>query len=68
MKHIPENASRPSKCPVMGLSCYVYFLSLIDKGVYCLESVCEFEYSRTMQQIQDGILVTLIQGMVKDGL
>ncbi|ORZ25731.1 hypothetical protein BCR42DRAFT_315860 [Absidia repens] len=67
MKHIPEDAIKTIRIPaiqVMGLSCCVYSLSLIDKGVYCLEHVCAFEYPRTIQQIKQGVLGTLIQGMV----
>ncbi|KAG0166061.1 hypothetical protein DFQ28_009056 [Apophysomyces sp. BC1034] len=68
MKSLSGNDVKTIKLPViqvMGLSCYVYSLCLVDQRLYYLRNVCEFTYPRTFQQLKNGVLDKFIGGLLK---
>ena len=55
MKLIPPSAINSITVPIvqiMGTSCYIYALSLVDKEVYCVQDVCSFCFPRTLKELK----------------
>ena len=68
MKNATSAAIKSIKIPVvqiMGATCYVYSLSLVDKKVYCVQDVCSFVYPRSYLGIENGSLNDMLNGMAK---
>jgi hypothetical protein len=68
MPYMPAQVINTIKVPIvqiMGLNCYVYSLSIIDKGIYCLRDECHFVYPGTLAQIRKGKMATMLEGLNK---
>ncbi|EPB89739.1 hypothetical protein HMPREF1544_03402 [Mucor circinelloides 1006PhL] len=47
---------------IMGMSCYLYVLSLIDKGLYLLQRVYTMSYPVSNHEIRTGALQKIVRG------
>ncbi|KAI8058782.1 hypothetical protein BDF21DRAFT_429993 [Thamnidium elegans] len=64
MPFIPKTKIKLIRLPliqIMGLSCHIYALSLIDKGVYLLQRICSVTYPFTHIHLQTGGLQKIVQ-------
>lgn len=62
--YIPKDKIQLIKLPliqIMGLTCRIYAMSLIDKGVYLLEDVLSITYPHTLMSLEAGGLQSVIQ-------
>ncbi|KAG2217945.1 hypothetical protein INT45_008561 [Circinella minor] len=56
MKYLPVNHIQTIQIPIiqiLGMSCYIYSVSIVDKKVYCVQDVCNFVYPRTLPELAD---------------
>ncbi|KAG2218289.1 hypothetical protein INT45_000971 [Circinella minor] len=68
MKNATPAAIKNIKIPlvqIMGATCYVYSLSLVDKKLYCMQEVCSFVYPRSYLGIENGSLHDMLNCMAK---
>ncbi|KAI7889773.1 uncharacterized protein EV154DRAFT_538701 [Mucor mucedo] len=66
MPYIPKSRIKDVKVPniqIMGLTCHVKALSLIDKGVYMSQDVYSFDYPRAHAQIQENGIQKIIEAL-----
>lgn len=47
---------------VMGLSCSVYGMNIIDKKVYTLQRISSFRYPSTQREVKSGGIKSLLDG------
>ncbi|CAO0793102.1 unnamed protein product [Mucor circinelloides] len=47
---------------IMGMSCHLYVLSLIDKGLYLLQRVYTMSYPVSNHEIRTGALQKIVRG------
>ncbi|KAI9282638.1 hypothetical protein BY458DRAFT_126742 [Sporodiniella umbellata] len=65
MPYIPENKIQNVVIPmvqIMGLSCVVYGMNIIDKRVYTLQKLCSFNYPSTLRELKKGGINAMING------
>lgn len=65
MPYIPENKIQNVVIPmvqIMGLSCVVYGMNIIDKKVYTLQELCSFNYPCSLRELKKGGINTMING------
>jgi hypothetical protein len=64
MPYIPKNKIKTIKFPliqIMGLSCHIHAISIIDEGVYLIEPVKLFAYHRRYTDLENGDIQKIIQ-------
>jgi hypothetical protein len=47
---------------IMGLSCVVYGMNIIDKKVYTLQRLCSFNYPSTQREVKSGAIKSFLDG------
>lgn len=47
---------------IMGLSCLVYGMNIIDKKVYTLQRISSFRYPSTQREVKSGGIKSLLDG------
>lgn len=65
MSYIPPNKIKTVVAPmiqIMGLSCIVYGMNMVDKKVYTLQELCLFNYPSTLREVKKGGVKKLLEG------
>ncbi|KAI8884046.1 hypothetical protein K501DRAFT_183160 [Backusella circina FSU 941] len=65
MPYIPQNKIKNVVAPmvqIMGLSCVVYGMNIVDKKVYTLQKLCAFNYPSTFREVKSGGINALLKG------
>lgn len=65
MPFIPPTKIKTVVAPmiqIMGLSCVVYGMNIIDKKVYTLQRLCSFNYPSTQREVKSGAIKSFLDG------
>lgn len=65
MPYIPQNKIKNVVVPmvqIMGLSCIVYGMNIVDKKVYTLQKLCAFNYPSTFREVKKGGKNAMLNG------
>lgn len=65
MSYIPPNKIKTVVAPmiqIMGLSCIVYGMNIVDKKIYTLQKLCSFNYPSTLREVKKGGMKALLKG------
>jgi hypothetical protein len=65
MPYIPQNKIKNVVAPmvqIMGFSCIVYGMNIVDKKVYTLQELCAFNYPSTFREVKKGGINAMLNG------